>query len=530
VANAPQIIDALRTMFPVRAGGFIIGPMLELGWGTPSLVTVRLGLLVEESQFTLLGEGIVALPPLVSADIALLYLRLDFVGSVVFDPLRIAFDAKLIHSRVGFTSIFGQFAFRAAFGDQPTFIISAGGFNPHFKEIPSDIPSPFERVGMSYDIGIVGISFKGYFAITSATVQAGAELRAWADIGIASIEGGLGFDAICYLVPKFYFEVDVYAYLDVHVFGIDFASIHLDGTFAGPGRWHIAGNAEVHTPWPLPDFSVHIDEHFGNDLDTPQITVDVSALLSKEIAKIANWSAQLPVGSDAFLSLAKIDAGTDLLAHPLGALTFQQKLVPLELRMDKANGSKIKGANEFSGGALVLTQGATPTSIGTAAAQATSDFFAAAQFIEMSQDDKLSKPSFESYTAGYQLASAEFEMGDIVPEPLDYEEVDLGAAPVVKSLRRKASDAYLEATHGPILAFGAAGRSSLRDRSLAQPAQSTAIKVDPAPVTVADKATLAVAGGGRTFTSVWRAAQARAAVTSVDIASVQVVELAELAA
>src|SRR4029079_4023337 len=91
LANAPQIINTLRTMFPVKAGGFIIGPMLELGWGTPSLVTVRLGLLVEESQFTLLGQGIVALPPLISADLALLYLRLDFVGSVVFDPLRIAF-------------------------------------------------------------------------------------------------------------------------------------------------------------------------------------------------------------------------------------------------------------------------------------------------------------------------------------------------------------------------------------------------------------------------------------------------------
>ena len=32
--------------------------------------------------------------------------------------------------------------------------------------------------------------------------------------------------------------------------------------FSGPGKWHIVGNAKVHTPWPLPDFSVHIDEHF----------------------------------------------------------------------------------------------------------------------------------------------------------------------------------------------------------------------------------------------------------------------------
>ncbi len=531
VANAPQIINTLRTMFPVKKGGFIIGPMLELGWSTPSLVTVRLGLLIEASQFTLLGQAIVALPPLVSADIALLYLRLDFVGSVVFDPLKISFDAKLIHSRVAFITITGQFAFRASFGDNPTFIISAGGFNPHFKEIPSDIPSPFDRVGCSLDIGIVGISFAGYFAITSATVQAGAALKAWADIGIASIAGGIGFDAICYLQPKFYFEVDVFAYLDVHVFGIDFASIYLDGTLAGPGRWHLAGNAKVHTPWPLPDFSVHIDEHFGTDPDTPQITVDVSDLLGKEIAKIANWSAQLPSGGDSFLSLAKIDPGTDVLAHPLGSLTFQQKLVPFELRMDKASGSKIKGANEFDGGALVLTQGAAPAPVGTALAQTTHDFFAAAQFIEMSQDDRLSKPSFESFAAGYQLASEAFEMGAIVAIDLGYEEADLGfVAPVPKRARRKAADAYLEATHGATLAFGAAGRSPLRDRALAQPAQATAIKVNPTPVTVADKSTLAPAAGASVFASVWRATQARAGVTSVDSASVHVAEIAELAA
>lgn len=530
VANAPQIINTLRTMFPVKAGGFIIGPMLELGWSTPSLVTVRLGLLVEASQFTILGQAIVALPPLVSADLALLYLRLDFVGTVVFDPLKIAFDAKLIHSRVAFISITGQFAFRASFGDQPTFIISAGGFHPHFKEIPSDIPSPFDRVGMSLDIGIVGISFKGYFAITSATVQAGAALRAWADIGIASIEGGLGFDAICYLKPKFYFEVDVYAYLDVHVFGVDFASIHLDGSLAGPGRWHIAGNAKVHTPWPLPDFSVHIDEHFGSDPDTPQITVDMSALLAEEIRSKGNWSAQLPAGGDSFLSLATIDAGTDLLAHPLGSLTFQQKRAPFELKLDKASGSKIQGANEFFGGALTLTQDAGPASIGAASAQAMRDHFAAAQFIEMSQADKLAKPSFELFAAGYQLASEDFDMGEIVPEPLGYEEADLGALPVPKLQRRRALDAYREATHGPYMASGAAGRSPLRDRALATPAQSPAIKVDPAPVTVADKATLAVAGGGQTFTSVWRATQARHGVAGVDVASVQVVELAELAA
>jgi hypothetical protein len=103
-------------------------------------------------------------------------------------------------------------------------------------------------------------------------------------------------------------------------------------------------------------------------------------------------------------------------------------------------------------------------------------------------------------------------------------------APVPKWLRRKAADVYREATHGPTLAFGAAGRSPLRDRALTEPGQPTAIRVDPAPLIVADKSTLAVAGGGGTYSSVWRAGQARVAMTNVDVASVHVVEFAELAA
>src|SRR5262249_53134812 len=158
-----------------------------------------------------------------------------------------------------------------------------------------------------------------------------------------------------------------------------------------------------------------------------------------------------------------------------------------------------------------------------AAAQAMSDFFATAQFIEMSQADRLAKPSFESYTAGYRLGSEDFEMGEILPEALPYEEVDLGEMAQPKLLRRKAGDAYLEITHGVMLGFGAAGRSPSRDRALSQPEQAAALKISPAPVAVADKSTLIVSAGGRTFTSVWRATQARDAVPSARTEKLQVV-------
>jgi hypothetical protein len=525
VGDAPKIINTLRTLFPIKRGGFVIGPMLELGWGTPSLVTVRLGLLVEASQFVILGQAIVQLPPAVSADLALLYLRLDFVGSVVFSPLRIAFDAKLVNSRIAFITITGQFAFRAEFGDHPTFLISAGGFHPRFKEVPSDIPSPFDRVGASFDIGIIGLSYKGYFAITSATIQAGSELRVWADIGIAGIEGGFGFDAICYLQPKFYFEVDLYAYLAVEVFGLDFASIRLEGHLAGPGRWRIAGLAKVETPWPLPDFTLSVDESWGTDRETPAITVDVADLLGKEISKIANWSAQLPKGGESYLTLADIKPSADLLAHPLGSLLFQQKLVPLDLHLDKASGSKITGANKFFGAKLKLTQNADALPSKPPIIQ--KDFFASAQFLEMSQDDKLAKPSFEAYPAGFELSDDSYDIGEIVTEELGYEEADLGAPRKVCKDRLFSDTLFLESRHGALMQFGSAGLSSLRDKALTQPALPTAIKVNPPPVVVVDKSTLQLAATTQ-YSSVWQAEQARSFTNTLNPTLKQVAEIAEL--
>ncbi|MDB5892793.1 MAG: hypothetical protein JWQ88_324, partial [Rhodoferax sp.] len=532
VGDAPKLIATLRTLFPVKRGGFVIGPMLELGWGTPSLVTVRMGLLIAptEGAIVILGQVIVQLPPLVDAGLALLRLQLDFVGSVVVNPLAISFDAKLRDSRVAFIALTGQFAFRAQFGNRPSFLISAGGFHPRFKEVPSDIPAPFERVGAAFDIGIVGVSFKGYFAITSATVQAGSELRMWADLGVASIEGGWGFDAICYLEPRFYFEVDLRAYLEVHVFGTDFAAIRVEGSLAGPGRWRIAGRGVVELPL-VPDVHIHIDEAWGTDRDTPVVTVPLADKVAAEINAPANWSAQLPQGGEACVTVADVKGATGMLAHPLGTLVFQQKLVPLALRLAKVSGSRIAGANEYFGPKLVMAAGGDDAAPAEQQVQTRQDFFAAAQFLDLSEAERLAKPSFEAFDAGYALRDSDFECGIPVTQPLGFEEADLGAdAPVPRRSRYRALVDYAESAHGPLLPFGAAGRSALRDKRLVQPALQAPIALSPPPLTLADKATLAPVTGAQVQHSVWQAGQSVQGNAVADSPSrVLVVELAELA-
>ena len=488
VANAPQLFNQLRVIFPFRAGGFVIGPMLELGWGTPSLVTARVGLLIEPSQIVFVGQVIVQLPPLVDKSLAILRLQVDFAGGVVFDPLQIWFDGVLRDSRVLFISLHGQFAFRAIFGDKPSFLISAGGFHPRFTDIPPGIPAPFQRVGCEFSIGIVGVSFEGYFAVTSATVQGGSALRVWGDVGIASFEGGFEFNAIVYLVPKFRFETDVHIFAGVEVFGIDFASVDIYGLLAGPGRWHIVGRAEIHTPWPLPDFSFHVDEEWGEDRETVVRRIRLVDALRPELENPVNWSAQLAQAGDAFASFAKLpppaaDQPAPLIAHPNAVLQFVQKRLPLAKKLDKLGSDSIDGERAIAidkllFGAIERTPDKTLT-----------DSFPAAQFLKMSQDELLAKPSFDRLESGFESGQRDYQFGAAVAEVFDYEEVNLSIDKAGAG-RLALSGLTLSQHRAWALELGAAGRSPLRRKRMLAPEDEVRLRVDPPPL-----ATLDTAGG-----------------------------------
>lgn len=524
VANAPQIFNQLRVIFPFKAGGFIIGPMLELGWGTPSLVTARVGLLIEPSQFVFVGQVIVQLPPLIDKDLALLYLQVDFAGGVVFDPLQIWFDGVLRDSRVLFISLSGQFAFRALFGDKPSFLISAGGFHPRFTDLPPGLPSPFQRVGADFSIGIVGMQFRGYFAVTSATVQGGSAMRVWGDVGIASFEGGFEFNAIIYLVPKFRFETDIHVFAGVEVFGIDFASVDIYGLLAGPGRWHIVGKATVHTPWPLPDFHFHVDESWGEDRATTVRKLTLAGELRKELESGSNWSAQLAQAGDAFATFAKQPAPADpnapqpLLAHPNAVLQFVQKRLPLAKKLDKLGSDGIDGERSIA--IDTLSFGA----VVKAPDKVLDDSFPTAQFIEMSEDDRLGKPSFDRFTSGCESGQRDYGFDAAIGEVFDYEEVNLSIEKSGVGMLAMPGLA-LTAHKNWALEMGAAARSPLRRKAMLKPEEAK-VSINPPPL-----ATLDVANGtmsatvlaGAASTSFWQAQD----VAVAKGASVHVVEAFE---
>src|SRR5262249_40153604 len=84
IANAPQIITNIENFFPPAEGRYLFGPMLELGWGTPTLITLAIGVILEVPdpvRLVLLGLIDAGLPTM---DAALVELHIDVLGVMDF--------------------------------------------------------------------------------------------------------------------------------------------------------------------------------------------------------------------------------------------------------------------------------------------------------------------------------------------------------------------------------------------------------------------------------------------------------------
>ena len=101
VANAPRIISDLRQYFPPQRDVFLVGPMAKLRWGTPTLVSGQMGVILEfpSVNITILGVLKVVLP---HEDADILHLQVNFIGRLEPANSRMWFYAELYNSRLLF--------------------------------------------------------------------------------------------------------------------------------------------------------------------------------------------------------------------------------------------------------------------------------------------------------------------------------------------------------------------------------------------------------------------------------------------
>src|SRR5215475_10739817 len=139
------------------------------------------------------------------------------MGVLEFDKQRFYFFASLFDSHVLFITLSGSMGVLFAYGDDANFVLSVGGFHPQFNPPPLPFPSP-RRISFSIlSNPVQRIRVEGYFAVTSNTVQFGANAELVLGFDDFGLEGHIAFDALIQFSP-FYFIVSISASVSLKAF------------------------------------------------------------------------------------------------------------------------------------------------------------------------------------------------------------------------------------------------------------------------------------------------------------------------
>ena len=491
IRNAPQIIADLRAFFPPARGRFIFGPFLRLGWGTPSLVTGSLGVVIELPEpvrILILGQLKVALPdpalPLVS-------LNLDVLGIIDFGAQELSIDASLYDSRITIYAVYGDMALRLSWSTRPVFALAIGGLHPHFAP-PPKFPS-LRRVTVEIAAGNnPRLSCQSYFAITSNSLQFGANVEAYAEAAGFNIHGWLGFDAIVIFVP-FSFRVDISGGVELRRRSSVIAGIHLSATLQGPNPWHASGRACLSLF--LFDICVPFSLTVGDEQEQPSPVVDAWNLLQAALREVRNWQSLLAPGVRRTIGYAVPTGSALTMVDPVAGLAVHQKVLPLNKPLDKLGEARIDGDARFDVSAVRVGGSEVPHS-------AERDFFAAGQYQNLSDADKLSRDSYELMDAGIAIASDAVTTGDVRETPLVYETIiidapDPGTTSFSKFLRRKLADLPLTHAEFSRMAERAGAELAPRlglDRYAPTIAEGSRLQVSEETFVIASTETLVVHG------------------------------------
>jgi hypothetical protein len=395
IANAPKIISDLRAIFPPQERRFLIGPMAKLGWGTPTLVSLSLGIIIEipPGNVAIVGVLRVALP---ADELAVLVLQVNFIGAFEPEKKRFYFFASLFDSHVLFITISGELGVLMAVGDDANFVLSVGGFHPRFSPPPLPFPTPQRLAINIINESFARIRVEGYFAVTTNSVQFGVLAEAMFGFDDFNVSGHFQFDALFQFSP-FMFDVSGSSGFSIKVFGAGLWGISVSFQLQGPTPWRARGTGSISILFF--DIDVDFDTTWGESQDTSLPPLAVMPILASELSKAQCWRAELPVGSNLLVTLRPLNADeVGKVLHPVGTLKVSQKSVPLDLTISKVGNQKVSDANR-------IRLESQPAS-GLQKQGDLFEQFVPAQFRDFDNAAKLSSPAYQPEHGGIELTGS----------------------------------------------------------------------------------------------------------------------------
>ena len=259
----------------------------------------------------------------------------------------------------------------------------------------------------------------------------------------------------------------------------------MSGRFTGPEPKRVEGEWSIDL-W-LFSISGKIDKTFGPDrppLELP--SVDPLPDLIAALGNASNWSAPLPQDSRMIVSFRNRPGAAEVLVHPLGEIGVRQQLLPLGIELDRYAGGAPQGQRRFA-----ITKAFVGTSPVTQL-RPVNEQFAAGDFLDLTDDEKLHRPSFEAMPAGVTLQPKALAFGGQAPgtanqmavSEIDFEEIVVDADGNV--VRKEGAKPLSTLVLTVAVEFGPAALSSLRTGGSSRfSAPGPAFSVGPERFTVA---------------------------------------------
>lgn len=415
-SHGPAIVATLGRIFPAADGHIVVGPMLQISWGG-RILSLSIAVVIDlpsPVQLVIIGRVQLALP---DPSAPLVLLEATVVGVFEFSP---AFSVTVVASLsgsyiVGFP-LHGDLLFLLRTGDDAAFVLSVGGFHPRYIP-PAGVPK-LQRVQIDITPpGFPGLRSEAYVALTSNTVQFGAHLELCDEIAGCGVDGWFDFDALFQWDPVFAFMVNCSAGVAVQVLGETLMGVSFQLAVSGPAPWHVHGTGSVDLF--LFSASLDFDVTWGSAPPALPPPADLGTVLAAAFANPAAWVGTPPAGDNAMVTLSTDTHSADEqhFIHPLGGVTVRQRAVPFGIEIERYQNQPIPDQT-WSIAAAEFT-----TANNASLNNPTQDEFPAGQFLNLSDDQKLSRPAFELFNSGVRLTDPNVTSDSLLPVDTSFEVV-----------------------------------------------------------------------------------------------------------
>ncbi len=398
VAAAPKILDSLGKVFPFREGGFVIGPIAEIGWGSQAgFLKARLGIVLclPDPKVVLLGALQIGVPSTeLPKEGRLVDIHANLMGEITPDYFFI--KVSISKSKLFKVTLTGDIAIYVQWVGEGAFALSVGGFFPGY-EYPKML-GEMVRVGLIFELPFnwLSLSAVAYFAVTSNSVQFGGRVNLIAKVGPAKAEAWIQIDAIFAWAPHFHFEVRLDVGIKVSAFGATIAGVKFIGTLKGDKPFHLEGKATVEILWWDVDVGIGPIE-WGEKTPPPLPTVNAVEMAALALNAPEAWTPRLPEGANRIVRLAA--TAPDGLTHPLGELEIKQLQIPLEYDIDRVGSAAVDARR-------INLRAPTLGGVEAGAVWPVIDRFSPGHFLDLSDQEVLARPEFEELQAGLGMAAS----------------------------------------------------------------------------------------------------------------------------